>query len=316
MLRMGFAEEIDVILAALPVTRRTALFSATMPPAIRSMAARHLNDPIDVTVAAPTMAAALVRQQYAVVNSPERTAALVRVLSTRESGASLVFVQDPRQLPGTGRRTGHPRHRRGRDQRGHRAARAGADHRAAAGRAPAGAGRHRCGSSRSGCRPDRPRRQLRRPERRRVLRPPHRPDRQGRAYRRGTHARDATGDQPDPHHRAVHRCADDRDHSADRCRCGGPAGRGPAGLRDRSPRLGRPRSAPPGRDGDPRPRRHRRAPTGCRAHRAGRRRLPERRRRGGVEARGQGGGPYSSGPGPADRPSGPGSRRPQFALEP
>ena len=93
MLRMGFAEEIDVILAALPVTRRTALFSATMPPAIRSMAARHLNDPIDVTVAAPTMAAALVRQQYAVVNSPERTAALVRVLSTRESGASLVFVR-------------------------------------------------------------------------------------------------------------------------------------------------------------------------------------------------------------------------------
>jgi ATP-dependent RNA helicase DeaD len=93
MLRMGFAEEIDVILEALPPTRRTALFSATMPPAIRSMAARHLVDPIDVTVAAPTMAAASVRQQYAVVGSPERTGALVRVLSTRDGGATIVFVK-------------------------------------------------------------------------------------------------------------------------------------------------------------------------------------------------------------------------------
>ena len=93
MLRMGFAEEIDVILEALPPTRRTALFSATMPPAIRSMAARHLDDPIDVTVAAPTMAAASVRQQYAVVGSPERTGALVRVLSTRDGGATIVFVK-------------------------------------------------------------------------------------------------------------------------------------------------------------------------------------------------------------------------------
>jgi ATP-dependent RNA helicase DeaD len=93
MLRMGFAEEIDVILAALPATRRTALFSATMPPAIRSMAARHLDDPIDVTVAGATMAAPSVRQQYAVVPTAARTAALVRVLATRDSGATIVFVR-------------------------------------------------------------------------------------------------------------------------------------------------------------------------------------------------------------------------------
>jgi ATP-dependent RNA helicase DeaD len=93
MLRMGFAEDIDLILTALPATRRTALFSATMPPAIRAIAARHLNHPLDVRVDAPTMAASSVTQQYAVVPAPERTPALVRVLSTRDSGATIVFVR-------------------------------------------------------------------------------------------------------------------------------------------------------------------------------------------------------------------------------
>jgi ATP-dependent RNA helicase DeaD len=93
MLRMGFAEDIDLILTALPDTRRTALFSATMPAAIRSIAARHLDRPVDVRVEAPTMTATSVTQQYAVVPAAERTPALVRVLSTRDAGATIVFVR-------------------------------------------------------------------------------------------------------------------------------------------------------------------------------------------------------------------------------
>ncbi|MGH3167939.1 MAG: DEAD/DEAH box helicase, partial [Trebonia sp.] len=48
MLDMGFAEEIEAILAGTPESRQTALFSATMPPRINGMVRRYLNDPVRV----------------------------------------------------------------------------------------------------------------------------------------------------------------------------------------------------------------------------------------------------------------------------
>ena len=48
MLDMGFAEEIEAILASTPGERQTALFSATMPPRIDGMVRRHLRDPVRV----------------------------------------------------------------------------------------------------------------------------------------------------------------------------------------------------------------------------------------------------------------------------
>src|SRR5436309_2273305 len=51
MLDMGFAEDLEVILEAVPETRQTALFSATMAPAIRSIANRHLRTPVLVHIA-------------------------------------------------------------------------------------------------------------------------------------------------------------------------------------------------------------------------------------------------------------------------
>src|SRR6185437_15917992 len=50
MLRMGFAEDVERILTDAPGERQTALFSATMPPAIRSIARKHLSNPIDIAV--------------------------------------------------------------------------------------------------------------------------------------------------------------------------------------------------------------------------------------------------------------------------
>jgi ATP-dependent RNA helicase DeaD len=51
MLDMGFAEDLEAILAATPPTRQTALFSATMPARIVSIAERHLKNPVRVTIA-------------------------------------------------------------------------------------------------------------------------------------------------------------------------------------------------------------------------------------------------------------------------
>src|SRR5947208_3151196 len=50
MLDMGFAEDLEAILEATPKERQTALFSATMPPRIAAIAARHLRDPVRLTI--------------------------------------------------------------------------------------------------------------------------------------------------------------------------------------------------------------------------------------------------------------------------
>src|SRR5690625_7489898 len=50
MLRMGFAEDVEEILSHSPAARQLALFSATMPPAIRRVATEHMKDPVRVSV--------------------------------------------------------------------------------------------------------------------------------------------------------------------------------------------------------------------------------------------------------------------------
>src|SRR5471032_1822070 len=51
MLDMGFAEDLDAILTALPKERQAALFSATIPPRIASIAKSHLKNPVRITIA-------------------------------------------------------------------------------------------------------------------------------------------------------------------------------------------------------------------------------------------------------------------------
>ena len=76
MLRMGFVEDVERILGALPRRCQVALFSATMPPAIASVAARHLRDPIRVEVTGQASTATTVEQTYAVVPAAHKVAAL------------------------------------------------------------------------------------------------------------------------------------------------------------------------------------------------------------------------------------------------
>src|SRR5690242_8691134 len=83
MLDMGFAEDIDAILTATPATRQTALFSATMPPRLRSIAERHLRQPQRLTITQERPAAGKlprVRQVAYVVPRAHKPSALQRVL--------------------------------------------------------------------------------------------------------------------------------------------------------------------------------------------------------------------------------------------
>jgi ATP-dependent RNA helicase DeaD len=96
MLDMGFAEDLDAILAATPKTRQTALFSATLPARIGAIAAKHLKDPVRIAIAKETTAPGKmpkVRQTAYVVARGHKRAALGRILDIESPAAALVFCR-------------------------------------------------------------------------------------------------------------------------------------------------------------------------------------------------------------------------------
>src|SRR5574338_886713 len=94
MLRMGFIDDVEWILEHTPETRQTALFSATMPNAIRDVAHRHLRDPKEVKIRAATATVAKISQRYWLVRGVDKLDALTRILDAEESfDAALVFVR-------------------------------------------------------------------------------------------------------------------------------------------------------------------------------------------------------------------------------
>ncbi len=96
MLDMGFADDLDAILAGTPKTKQTALFSATMPPRIRAIAHRHLQNPIEITIAKEPVKAGTaprVQQTAYIVTRPHRGAALARVLDVVGAKSALVFCR-------------------------------------------------------------------------------------------------------------------------------------------------------------------------------------------------------------------------------
>jgi ATP-dependent RNA helicase DeaD len=96
MLRMGFQEEVERILSALPETRQSALFSATMPKRIRKIAKRYLNDPVMLQVESSALSVGHIEQRSVRVPERHKLDALVRVLATRLDGSTLIFVRTRR----------------------------------------------------------------------------------------------------------------------------------------------------------------------------------------------------------------------------
>jgi len=96
MLDMGFAEDLEAILAALPAERQTALFSATIAPRIATIAKKHLRDPVRVTIvreAVPAGKAPRVREVAYVVPRQQKTELLGRVLDMEGVAAALIFCR-------------------------------------------------------------------------------------------------------------------------------------------------------------------------------------------------------------------------------
>jgi len=96
MLDMGFAEDLELILDATPETRQTALFSATLPPRIASIAEKNLRDPERILIArdaATKGSVPKVRQTAYIVPRPHKIAALGRVLDLESPTLALVFCR-------------------------------------------------------------------------------------------------------------------------------------------------------------------------------------------------------------------------------
>lgn len=97
MLDMGFAEDLEAILAATPEHHQTMLFSATMPSRIDRLARQHLHDPVRITLSRQEAIASgegpRVQQSAYVVARNHKPAALGRVLDVENPDAAIVFCR-------------------------------------------------------------------------------------------------------------------------------------------------------------------------------------------------------------------------------
>ena len=93
MLTMGFAEDVERILRDTPDDKQVALFSATMPPAIRRLAKKYLDDPVDVSIDASIRSTSTVKQRWIGVHHHGKFDALTRLLEVENGDGLLIFVR-------------------------------------------------------------------------------------------------------------------------------------------------------------------------------------------------------------------------------
>ncbi|WP_084040052.1 DEAD/DEAH box helicase [Demequina sp. NBRC 110053] len=93
MLKMGFAEDVETILASTPEDKQVALFSATMPAQIRRLSQKYLRSPEEVTVKRQTATSANIAQRYLVVSYQQKMDALTRILEVENFAAMIVFTR-------------------------------------------------------------------------------------------------------------------------------------------------------------------------------------------------------------------------------
>jgi len=93
MLRMGFVDDVEWILEQTPDGRQIALFSATMPPQIRRIATRHLNNPAQVTIKTKSATVDTIRQRFWPVSGMHKLDALTRICEAEPFDAMIVFVR-------------------------------------------------------------------------------------------------------------------------------------------------------------------------------------------------------------------------------
>lgn len=93
MLRMGFIEDVENILSKIPAEHQTALFSATMPEAIRRITRRFMNDPKEVRIQSSVTTRPDISQSYWMTFGARKNEALIRFLEAEDFDAAIIFVR-------------------------------------------------------------------------------------------------------------------------------------------------------------------------------------------------------------------------------
>ena len=93
MLKMGFQEDVERILDDTPEYKQVALFSATMPSAIKRISKQYMHDSIEVLVKTKTVTAANTRQRWLSVSQGQKLDALTRILEVETGDGMIIFVR-------------------------------------------------------------------------------------------------------------------------------------------------------------------------------------------------------------------------------
>ena len=93
MLRMGFIDDVESIMAAIPDDHQTALFSATMPAPIRRITKRFMHHPQEVQIKSTNQTAPDIDQSYWLVRGVRKNEALIRFLEAEDFDAAIIFVR-------------------------------------------------------------------------------------------------------------------------------------------------------------------------------------------------------------------------------
>jgi ATP-dependent RNA helicase DeaD len=91
MLKMGFIDDVERILAAAPAGRQIALFSATMPPEVVRIAERHMANAERIEIEHKALTAPDIEQRFLNVSESQKLDALTQILELEESDATLIF---------------------------------------------------------------------------------------------------------------------------------------------------------------------------------------------------------------------------------
>ncbi len=93
MLKLGFMDDLEVIFEAMPESRQTVLFSATLPHSIRAIAEKHLREPQHIKIAAKTQTVARIEQAHLMVHADQKIQAVLRLLEVEDFDALIAFVR-------------------------------------------------------------------------------------------------------------------------------------------------------------------------------------------------------------------------------
>ena len=93
MLRMGFIDDVELILSHAPAERQTALFSATMPGPIKKITQRYLKDPKHIKIASKVSTASTIRQRYCQIAPHHKLEALTRIMEVERFDGMIIFVR-------------------------------------------------------------------------------------------------------------------------------------------------------------------------------------------------------------------------------